>query len=162
VHDALDLTQRKERRMPQSTTPSLAVGAVMHRGVINVPPQTPLIEAAAEMARSRVHCVVVEGLARGPQQQEELVWGIVSDLDLMRALAAGRLDASAGEMAATEIVTVEESESVEQASRLMAEHECTHLIVVAPGSPEPEPVGVISSLDVAAALAAPLRPRSAS
>ncbi len=68
----------------------------------------------------------------------------------VRVAAAGRSDVSAGEIAATEIVTVEVSGSVEQALQLMAEHECTHLVVV---SPEGEPAGVISSLDVAGALA---------
>jgi CBS domain-containing protein len=125
----------------------------MHRGIINTPPQTPLKDVAAQMADSSVHCVVVEGLARDSHRQEKLVWGILSDLDLMRAVAAGRLDASAGEFAATEIVAVEESDSVEQAAQLMAEHECAHLVVISPGAGEP--VGVISSLDVAATLNGP-------
>lgn len=141
--------------MTQSITPSRAVGEVMRRGVISAPPQTPLEEIAAQMAGAGVHCVVVEGLARGRDRQEELVWGIVSDLDLIKAAAAGRGDVSAGEIAATEIVTVEVSDTIEQALRLMAEHECTHLIVI---SPEGEPAGVISSLDVAGALAGAQEP----
>lgn len=136
--------------MTQSITPVRVVSEVMHRGVINTPPQTSLEEIAGQMAENSVRCVVVEGLARGRDRQEELVWGIVSDLDLIKAVAAGRGYVSAGEIAATEIVTVEVSDSVEQALQLMAEHECTHLVVV---SPEGEPAGVISSLDVAGALA---------
>jgi CBS domain-containing protein len=126
------------------------VGDAMHPGVINTPPQTPLQEVAAQMASNRVHCMVVEGLARGRDRREELVWGIVSDLDLIKALASGGEDASAGDIAATEIVTVETGESVERAMQLMAEHECTHLVVVSARGGEP--VGVISSLDVAAAM----------
>ncbi len=136
--------------MAQASAPPSIVADAMHHGVINTPPQTPLEEVAAQMTHHRVHCVVVEGLARGRSRQEELVWGIVSDLDLIKALATGRDGLSAGDIAATEIVTVEDSESVEQALRLMAEHECTHLVVVSPQ--EGEPVGVISSLDVAGAL----------
>jgi CBS domain-containing protein len=94
-----------------------------------------------------VHCVVVEGLARGSDRQETLVWGTLSDLDLMKALTTERLDASAGELAASEIVTVDSTERIEEVARLMAEHECTHLVVVSPQSGEP--VGVVSSLDVA-------------
>jgi CBS domain-containing protein len=136
--------------MTRLNTPVNLVSEVMHCGVINTPPQTPLEEVAAQMAGHRVHCVVVEGLARGRDQQEELVWGTVSDLDLIKAVAAGRRDASAGEIAATEIVTVDASDSVEEVVRLMAEHECSHLVVVSPE--RGEPVGVISSLDVAGAL----------
>jgi len=130
------------------TRPTQAVSAVMHSGVIDLPPQATIQEAAAEMAAHRVHCVVVEGLARGRDRQETLVWGILSDLDLMKAIASERFDADAGDLAATEIVTVEESETIERAAQLMADHDCTHLVVVAPSG---APVGVISSLDVACA-----------
>jgi CBS domain-containing protein len=137
--------------MASPTMPIVAVSDVMHPGVITTPPQTSLMEVADQMARNRVHCVVVEGLARGRDRQETLVWSILSDLDLMKALAAERLDASAGELAASEIVTVDPSDHIEEVARLMAEHECTHLVVVSPTSGEP--VGVISSLDVARGLA---------
>jgi CBS domain-containing protein len=133
--------------MTRSTTPTVTVSEVMHHGVITTPPQTSLTEVADQMARNRVHCVVVEGLARDNDRQERLVWGILSDLDLMGALAAERLDASAGELAATEIVTVETSDHIEEVARLMTEHQCAHMVVVSPLSREP--VGLISSLDVA-------------
>ncbi len=133
--------------MTTSTTPTVTVSDVMHPGIIATPPQTPIVEVAETMARSRVHCVVVEGLARDSARQERLVWGILSDLDLMKALAADRLETSAGEIAATEIVTVEPADGIEDVARLMAEHECSHLVVVAADSGEP--MGVISSLDVA-------------
>ncbi|HYM45922.1 MAG TPA: CBS domain-containing protein [Solirubrobacteraceae bacterium] len=143
--------------MTISTTPAQAVSAVMHHGVIHIPPQATLQEAAAEMAEQRVHCVVVEGLARGRDRQETLVWGILSDLDLVKAIASERLDTAVGDLAATEIVTVEEAETIERAAQLMAEHDCTHLVVVAPSG---APVGVISSLDVACAATWPGSMRS--
>lgn len=125
------------------------VGEVMSRGVLSTQPQTPLGEIAALMAQHRVHCLIVDGLAHGQDRQEKLVWGIVSDLDLITALATGRRERCAGDIAATEIVTVEVSEDIEQVVQLMAEHACTHLVVV---SANAEPVGVISSLDVADAM----------
>lgn len=135
---------------PQSPAPQTA-GEAMHRGVITTAPQTPVQELTKLMANHRVHCVVVEGLARGRDiQEEELVWGIVSDLDLIKTLAAGRGELSAGDVAASEIITVQESEPIEHVMQLMAEHECTHLVVI---SREGEPTGVISTLDVAGALA---------
>ena len=125
--------------------PRVTVGEVMHRGLIAAAPQTSLLDVAESMAQNRVHCVVVEGLARDGAEQERLVWGIVSDLDLMKALAGGRGEASAGELAATEIVTVDPAEGIDQVARLMAEHESSHLVVVEGG----RPVGVVSSLDIA-------------
>ncbi len=134
-----------------STAPAVSVGAVMHHGIVALPPQSTLQDAAGEMARHMVHCVVVEGLARGADREEHLVWGILSDLDLMRAVAAGRLDVAAGELAATEIVTVDPRDTIERVARLMAEHDITHVVVVS--HENGEPTGVVSSLDVAGALA---------
>jgi CBS domain-containing protein len=134
-----------------SSSSTIAVGAAMHRGVINCPPQTPLGDVAALMAEHGVHCVVVDGLAQGPHHDERLVWGIVSDVDLMRAAGSGRLHAEAGEAAASEIVTIGPEEDIECAAQIMGEHDCSHLIVVLPDSGQP--LGVISSLDVARALA---------
>lgn len=102
------------------------------------------------MAEQSVHCVVVDGVARGPHNHERLVWGIVSDLDLMRAASTGRLDAEAGEAAASEIITINPDEDIKRAAQIMGEHDCSHLIVVSPDGVES--LGVISSLDVARAL----------
>lgn len=138
-----------------STPPSLPAARVaeaMHHGILALPPHCSLREAAAEMATHQVHCVVVEGLARGADRGERLVWGILSDMDLMRAAAAGQLGVDAGELAATEIVTVDPRETIERVAALMAEHDVAHVIVVSHETGEP--VGVVSTLDVAGALAA--------
>ena len=142
--------------MAKTTTSAggVTVSTVMHQGVITCPPQTPLADVAARMAHHCVHCIVVQGLARGPHGSERLVWGIVSDLDLMRATASGQMDAQASEIAATEIVTVGPDDDVTDVARLMSEHESSHLVVVSAGG---DPIGVISSLDVAGALAPSLR-----
>lgn len=134
----------------------IAVVDVMNPGIIDCPPQTPLIEVVSLMAENTVHCVVVDGLARGPHRSERLVWGVISDIDLMRAAGTGRMDAEAGEIAATEIVTIERGEEVQRAAQLMAEHECSHLIVTDPDTGRP--LGVVSSLDVARALVWGMRP----
>lgn len=139
--------------MTSSAMPTVSVSEVMHYGVITAPPQTTLAEVAELMARNRVHCVVVDGIARVVKGQETVVWGILSDLDLMQALAAERLEVSAGDVAATEIVTVDSLDSIEAVASLMAEHECSHLVVVSPETGEP--IGVVSSLDVARGLSRP-------
>ena len=133
-----------------SSSSTVAVGAVMHRGVINCPPQTPLGAVAALMAEHSVHAVLVDGMGRGPLTHERLMRGFVTDLDLMRAAGSGRLDAEVGQVTASQIVTVNPDEKIERAAQIMAEHDCSHLVVVSPD--RVEPLGVISSLDVARAL----------
>jgi CBS domain-containing protein len=54
-------------------------------------------------------------------------------------------------VARTEVLTVRPEESLERAAQLMAEHDVTHLVVIQPHSGQP--VGIVSALDVAGALA---------
>ena len=127
------------------------VSDVMHRGVIACPPDTPLREIAAIMATHGVHCVVIDGVATDAVHGEQLVWGLLTDLDLARALAAGTADESAGRHAGGEVVAVAPGDALIAAARRMAEHDCTHLVVVSETTRRP--VGVLSTLDVARALA---------
>jgi CBS domain-containing protein len=102
---------------------------------------------AGTMAEQSIHSVVVAGIVRRDHAGDHLAWGIVSDLDLMRALRPGAVEATAAEVAGTEIVTVSPLESLEQAVQLMDEHETAHLVVVSPDTGRP--VGMLSTLDVA-------------
>jgi CBS domain-containing protein len=73
---------------------------------------------------------------------------VVSDLDLVAAIGT---DANAGAVAASPVVTVKSSLSLEHAARLLAENETTHLLVI---SDVGLPIGILSTLDVARAYAA--------
>ena len=98
------------------------------------------------MATHRVHCIVVSD---DPGAADSL-WGIVSDLDLVAAASVRDLaEQTAGATAATVALTIEPRETVQRAAQLMTEHGTTHLVVVDAGR---RPVGIISTLDVAAAL----------
>jgi hypothetical protein len=48
------------------------------------------------MARRTIHCVVVPGIEHRDRRGERHASGIVSDLDLMRALRAGFEDVNGG------------------------------------------------------------------
>jgi CBS domain-containing protein len=127
---------------------ALLVVDVMHEGVFTCEREAPLSEVAATMADELVHCVVVESGSgeAGPP------WGIVSDLDLVAAAIVRDLDdQSAGGSAGTPVVTVSPGETLERAAQLMTEHNTSHLIVVEPK--QQRPLGVLSTLDIAAGLA---------
>jgi CBS domain-containing protein len=125
------------------------VADVMHTGVMSCQPEAPAVAVARTMARHRIHAVVVDGLRADPIHGESLVWGLVSDLDLARAAHSGIEGLTAGDLAATEPLSIEPSTSLTEAARLMDEHGIAHLIV-AEGA---WPIGVISTLDIADALA---------
>ncbi|HWK26264.1 MAG TPA: CBS domain-containing protein [Solirubrobacter sp.] len=133
-------------------TPTLAetrVESVMGRGVISCGPETDLATVAQIMAEHNVHAVVVSGLERRPDGNEQLTWGLLTALDLAAAALPGVDASDAGALASTEIVTVDLAEPLDRAIQLMAEHQLSHLVVVAGA----EPVGVLSTLDIARCLA---------
>jgi CBS domain-containing protein len=133
--------------MPATETyKRLTVGSVMHMGIIECGPQTPLEDLARLIAEEDTHSVAVHGLPAGEPGEEQRGWGLVSDVDLMRALAANGLNSEASRAATGEIVTIGLHESLEHAAQLMGEHECSHLVVTATDTQLP--IGVISSLDV--------------
>lgn len=122
---------------------------VMRPGVMGCPPDAPATLVARMMATHHIHAVLVEGIEHVPGRGEHLAWGIVSDLELVRAARAGLLGLTAGELAHTAPLVVEPDLALSEAARLMDEHATTHL-VVCDGL---RPAGVISALDIAGALA---------
>jgi CBS domain-containing protein len=128
------------------------VADAMHPGVVTCPLETPLRDVAWMMALYRIHAVVAFGEDDDDVEGPGL-WGVVSDLDLVRAAVPGRLeDLTARGTAVTPAVTIGRDDSLQHAAQLMSEHDVTHLIVVDPG--RATPVGVLSTLDLARALAA--------
>lgn len=121
------------------------VSDVMHTGILTTDPTTPLRVVAQLMTEQRVHAIAVADpdYARHPL-------GFVTVAEIAAA-AADALDETAGEAAATEIVTVPSSESIDEAARLMVEHSVDHLIVV--DATHGHPCGILSGLDIAASYA---------
>lgn len=120
----------------------------MRMGVFSCHRDTPLAEVARMMATYRIHCVVVTELG---DREPGRPWGLLSDVDLAAAAGPTFKERTAGQVASTELVTVAPDESAERAAQLMAEHEVSHLVVVAQGGDHP--LGVISTLDLAGVLA---------
>ena len=123
----------------------LTVADAMHHGIVSCPPAAGLREVAELLARNRIHCVVVT-------DDGGTVWGIVSDVDLVRGLGS-RVPLTAGNLAALEGIAVAPEDELHRAAQLMGEHDVSHLIVRAGGAP----VGILSSLDVARAAADTVR-----
>ena len=132
------------------------VGDAMSRGVISCTPETPLRVVARLMATHGVHAIFVFEHTDEDDEAPRL-WAVVSDLDLV---AATRLDLdtlTAGSTAVTPLVSVAADSSIGEAGSLMAQYGIAHLAVTEPGARRP--IGVISTLDIARAIAAGLGPR---
>jgi CBS domain-containing protein len=136
---------------PYPALGQLRVGDAMHPGLISCSLDIPLRTVARMMATYRVHAILVT--AHG---EEELagggLWGVISDADLLRAAQDGDLDERlARTIAATPALMVDTSDDLARAARIMVEHDVSHLVVVEPQTTRP--IGVVSTLDIARALA---------
>jgi CBS domain-containing protein len=118
----------------------------MHLGILSCAADAPLNEVAAIMAKHHVHAVAVANRTGGRPI------GVVSDVDVVAAAARGA-ESTALEGAATDAHAISADRSMARAAQLMAEHGVTHLVVLDAASGYP--IGVLSSLDVAAVYAAP-------
>jgi CBS domain-containing protein len=136
-------------RTPSTTT----VGDVMSAGLLACPPSTPLRTVAGMMVVHEVHAVA---LWDAP--------AVVTDLDLVAA--AGAIDTADAAAAASTPATVAPGDPLIAAAAAMAESGRSHALVAEPGAARP--IGMLSTLDIAAALAGrdaraarTLRPRPA-
>ena len=125
------------------------VADAMRPGIISCQADTGLRAVAEQMASYHVHAVVVEREAS--QSGAGQAWGIVSDLDVANAAARGELQATAGELAGSGAHFIGPAEPLKRAAELMAQHGVSHLIVST--APTARPAGLISTLDLAVALA---------
>lgn len=133
--------------------PDLRVVDAMHPGLIHCDPNASLRSVAALMADERVHCVIV---IDDPADRHSL-WGVVSDADLIAAATVRSLDEQrAMGTAIKPAVTIGPYESLARAAEQMTKHGVSHLVVVDPV--RDRPLGVISTLDLARALAAAWSP----
>jgi CBS domain-containing protein len=125
------------------------VADAMHPGILGCEPDTSLSEVAQIMATHHVHCVAVIGISH--EEPECGVWGVISDLDLVRAGIRNGVGTTARTLAEQPLVTVEPTVPVREASELMLAHQVTHLVVIQTGSGRP--IGILSTADVAAVIA---------
>jgi CBS domain-containing protein len=141
-----------ERGTPGLDLDVIPVAEAMHPGVLTCPLETSLRNVARMMSLYRIHAVVAYG-ENSDDVEGPGLWGVVSDLDLVQGAVAGRLeDLTAGGTAVTPAVQIRPDDTLQRAAQLMTQHDVSHLIVVDPASGAP--VGVLSTLDVARALAA--------
>ena len=118
----------------------------MHDGVITCARHTLLSDVARLMANKRLHCLVV-----ADDLEATSIWGVISDLDLVAAASVRDLDEQRAEAtSATPVVTVNPDETLQRAAQLMTTYATAHLIVT--DETTTRPIGVLSSLDIAAAL----------
>jgi CBS domain-containing protein len=133
-------------RMREPLLGSITVADSMRRGIATLSPRASLRDVASTMAEQRIHAVLIVD-DEPSAVDDDPVWGVVSDVDLMRGISssasldAGKLAA----LAALDVLDIGSEEPLAEAARLMAEHEVSYVVVVEDG----RPAGVVSTHDIA-------------
>ncbi|HEX5194345.1 MAG TPA: CBS domain-containing protein [Solirubrobacteraceae bacterium] len=135
-------------RRPLITDPLLQtrVGDVMHPGLATCAADAPLATVARTMADRRIHCVAIAGIA---PSSRHLTFGLITGMDLVRALHRGAHAEPAAMIAASAPVAVGADETLARAAELMVEHDTSHVVVAGNSG---MPVGMVSSFDIAQVL----------
>lgn len=126
------------------------VADAMHPGIVSCETDTTVTEIARIMVTYHVHCVAI---MHPPHDQSgaPYLWGIVSDLDLMRASISPGGEGTAGALAQQPVISVKPTVPLRDAAELMQKHKTSHVVVIHPETLRP--IGVLSTLDVAGVLA---------
>jgi CBS domain-containing protein len=133
---------------PNPALATMRVVDAMHPGLITCRPEEPIRSVARLMSTYRVHAVFVTE----HRQDDSDRWGVISDAALLRASEEGSLDEiTAREIAATPVLSVASSDELGPVAQLMVDRDVSHVVVVERHSRRP--VGVLSTLDLARALA---------
>jgi CBS domain-containing protein len=125
------------------------VADAMHPGIISCGPDASISEIARVMATNHVHCLAVVGVSHA--DPECGVWGVISDLDLVREGVRSGEEVTARSLAGQPLVTVDPTMPLRGAAKLMLRHGTSHLVVV--DADTERPIGILSTLDVAGILA---------
>ena len=88
----------------------------MHPGILSCHTDMPLTEVARMMTAHRVHCIAVMAVSHS-HPSEPMVYGIISDRDLVRAGLRTGDDETAGALAQQPVITVKPSTPLRQAGR---------------------------------------------
>jgi CBS domain-containing protein len=114
---------------------------VMTTNPTAIAPSTPIVDAARSMKSENVGSLpIVEG---------DRLTGMLTDRDIVvRGLAEGKdaQSATAGEIASRDVVSIDPSQSLEEALRLMGEHQIRRLPVT---EEDGRLVGIVAQADIA-------------
>ncbi len=124
---------------------AVTVAEVMHPGVVSCGQGASPTDIAHVMSSCRVHCVAVVGSSddAGPQPR---IWGIVSDLDLLRAATEPDGATTAADLAHQPVISVRPTMPLREAAEAMVRYGAHHVVVTDPDLHAP--VGILSTLDV--------------
>ncbi len=121
--------------------PYMKVGDLLKGyGFISITPDETVRDAAKVMVSKGIGFLVVVD-SSDPRK----LLGVISERDVIRAVASNKENSKVEELMTREVVTVRDTDTLYKAAKLMKEHSIRHLVVV---NEEGIPVGVLSIRDL--------------
>lgn len=120
----------------------------MHRSIRDAMTSSPTTVDPGTTAAEAARAMKTEDVGSLPIVEGDRLIGVVTDRDLaIRILAEGRGgETTVGEIASKDVVTIDPQQSLEEAGRLMAEHQIRRLPVT---EEDGKLVGILAQADVA-------------
>ncbi len=117
------------------------VGDIIQRPLLTVPSGRTLLEAARLMVENNMGLLVISD----PKDSTKPA-GVISERDIIRAIASGRkLGVSVDEVSTKQVITIKASSEVAEAAKAMNRHHIRHVVVV---DEQEKLVGVVSMRDL--------------
>jgi CBS domain-containing protein len=133
--------------LAESTPGRASVAEVMSQGIVVCLDGTPLRAVARAMTERRSRSVVVVNHTGRPL-------GVVTGVDLLPYIENGAFDQKVSALMHSPI-TIHPTASLHEAAELMVKHHIHRLVVINPDHPDGMPLGLISTSDIVAEMAAP-------
>jgi CBS domain-containing protein len=120
----------------------------MHKSIQEAMTPNPTTIESTTTAPEAARIMKSEDVGSLPIVEGDKLVGVVTDRDLaIRIVAEGRgVDTAVGEIASKDLVTVDPEQSIDEAARLMAEHQVRRLPVV---EEDGRLVGILAQADIA-------------
>ncbi|MGD0688453.1 MAG: CBS domain-containing protein [Candidatus Bathyarchaeia archaeon] len=117
------------------------IGDILQRPLVMIPSGTTMLDAAKLMVDNNMGLLVI----CDPKERTNLA-GVISERDIMKAIASGKkLNAAVDEVSTKHVITAKASSDVAEAAKAMNKNKIRHVVVV---DEQGKPVGVVSMRDL--------------
>ncbi|MGA2789415.1 MAG: CBS domain-containing protein [Candidatus Bathyarchaeia archaeon] len=114
---------------------------ILQRPIVAIPSGTTMLDAAKLMVDNNMGLLVICDAKEGTK-----LVGVISERDIMKAIASGKtLNAAVDEVSTKHVITAKASSDVAEAAKAMNKNRIRHVVVV---DEQGKPIGVVSMRDL--------------
>jgi len=117
------------------------LGSILQRPLVMIPSDTTMLDAAKLMVDNNIGLLVI-----CDARERTNLAGVISERDIMKAIASGKkLNAAVDEVSTKHVITAKASSDVAEAAKAMNKNRIRHVVVL---DEHGKPIGVVSMRDL--------------